>query len=74
MDEALKAAVERVPTLREALEEIWGCWSAAETEGLSDRVNELPNSAPGTLADLFIRRLNYIPEIARAALNPKEGR
>lgn len=54
--------------VRGALEEIDGCFQAAYAEGLSDRLAEAEQS-PGSLVDLFLRRIVFAHHAAINALS-----
>lgn len=57
----------QVGRMREALSEVVGCFDAAETEGLSERIREACLGG-GSLADLILRRLLFANAAASAAL------
>jgi len=54
--------------LREALEEVIGCFEAAGAEGLIERLSELPDVSAGSLHDLFFRRILHAEHAARRAV------
>lgn len=54
--------------LLDALEEIAGCFTAAETEGLIERINEREFYDDGSIFGLVVRRLLPAGEVAREAL------
>lgn len=54
--------------LVEALEEVVGCFNAAYTEGLIERMAEQENTDAGSLHDLVSRRIMYALTAAQSAL------
>jgi hypothetical protein len=79
--DAIEARDAEIARLREALEEVHGCFSAAETEGLSRVLTEQQNTDLCSLYDLVTRRLLFADRAAVAALAleypsspPRKGR
>ena len=68
MLESWRTRTDSSAALREALEEVIGCFKAAYAEGLHDKLMEIDNPEAGSLTGLITRRLLPALEIAETAL------